>query len=125
MSTLFSKTAKPSEVMGAILTRLRQQAGMDQENIAHHLGITQASWSRIESGKATINIEQLLVACSVIGVDFVHIARIYEEICDLLKRNKIHTISGLKTSTASNDLALRTLIKDLILEHARAISNHG
>lgn len=123
MSKIFPNTAKSTEVMGAILTWLRQQAGLDQGKLAQNLGITQASWSRIENGKAVINLDQLVVACTVIGIDFAYIARLYEHICELLESNGIHIVIGLKNSTACSDPSMRTVIKDLIFKHALTVSN--
>lgn len=46
-------------VVGQILARKRTFEGLDQAQLANALGITQSSWSRIETGASALSVEQL------------------------------------------------------------------
>ena len=54
-------------VMGSVLARQRkQQLNLDQTDVAKELGITQASWSRIENGATPLTIDMLARAAPVL-----------------------------------------------------------
>ena len=105
----------PSLVMGSILSWLRQQSGLDQRSMAKSLGITQASWSRIENGHAVANFEQILNSCSAMNIDFVYLARLYNYIIEQLELKSI-----IVSSTGDHDINadMRKIVKEIILAHA-------
>jgi transcriptional regulator with XRE-family HTH domain len=51
-------TTYPS-IVGKVLTDLRSQRGMHQKHMASAVGITQATWSRIENGQTSVTLEHL------------------------------------------------------------------
>jgi len=111
--------------MGAILASLRQRAGLDQAAIAQRLGITQASWSRVEGGKAIVNLGQLEASCSAMKTNLVFIAQAYEHVCELLERNGITVIIvGLKASTPNINERMCLEIKNLIATHLLEFSKN-
>lgn len=77
MSThLVPGTTYPS-VVGTVIEKLRKNAGVNQSEIASHLGVTQATWSRIEAGNSALTIEQLMQVAEKLGNkpgDILHIA---------------------------------------------------
>lgn len=101
--------------MGSILSWLRQQSGLDQRSMAKSLGITQASWSRIENGHAVANFEQILNSCSAMNIDFVYLARLYNYIIEQLELKSI-----IVSSTGDHDINadMRKIVKEIILAHA-------
>lgn len=46
-------------IIGAVLRQRRDQMGLEQAQIAQRLGVTQSSYSRIESGKTSLTLVQL------------------------------------------------------------------
>lgn len=46
-------------IVGAVLRGRREQMGLEQAQIAQRLGLTQSSYSRIESGKTSLTLVQL------------------------------------------------------------------
>jgi transcriptional regulator with XRE-family HTH domain len=102
----------PSLIMGCVLCRLRQQAGLDQRGIARCLGITQASWSRIENGHATANIAQIINSCNTMGIDFLYVAQLYTYICNQLVKKSV-----VLSNDNSNFVEVRAVIKEVISEH--------
>lgn len=51
-------TTYPS-ILGGVLSELRNQSRMQQKDIATKVGVTQATWSRIESGQTNLTLENL------------------------------------------------------------------
>jgi len=120
MKKTFTASAKPSLVMGCILSWLRLQVGLDQKKMAKYLGITQASWSRIENGHATASFEQVINSCEAMNVDFVYVAQLYKYICLQLKLDSVIVSNdvdlGMTTKT-------KEIVKKTISAHALSVSN--
>lgn len=114
----------PSLVVGCVLSWLRQQASLDQKFMAQFLGITQASWSRIENGHATANIEQIISSCKALKVEFVYFAQLYAHICNQLKDKSI-IVSHATGANYENSVEIRNVVKQTIAEHALSVSNKG
>jgi len=55
-------------VVGSILVKLRNQQGVRQGDLAQAVGVTQATWSRIENGSSALTIEQIGMAASKLGM---------------------------------------------------------
>ncbi len=110
----------PSLVMGCILSWLRQQSGLDQRSMAQFLGITQASWSRIENGHATVNFDQILISCNAMGIDFVYLAQLYTHINQELE---IKFIIIPNDVNHESNVDTKRIIKEIISTHALSVSN--
>ena len=67
-----------SALLGQIIGSLRQQRGLEQAHLAKALGISQASYSRLEGGKALWSIDQLMVVCQRLGVNVIDVFNILE-----------------------------------------------
>lgn len=46
-------------IVGRVLALVRKDAGVTQERVAKHLGISQSAWSKIERGTVAVTVEQL------------------------------------------------------------------
>lgn len=55
-------------IVGKVLTDLRVQRGMPQKDLARTVGVTQANWSRIESGQTSVTLEHLRSAAKALAV---------------------------------------------------------
>lgn len=55
-------------VVGGILVKLRTQQGVRQGELAQAVGVTQATWSRIENGSSALTIEQVGLAAAKLGM---------------------------------------------------------
>lgn len=54
-------------VVGSVLVKLRGEQGVRQGELAQAVGVTQATWSRIENGSSALTIEQLGMAAVRLG----------------------------------------------------------
>lgn len=55
-------------VIGRVLCVLREQKGLGQTELASAVGVMQSTWSRIEKGASSLNVEQLAKAAAVLKV---------------------------------------------------------
>jgi len=65
--SLRTVTSYPA-IVGQVLCELRKKRGIDQAALAKLVGVTQPTWSRIETGASALTIEQLAVAADKLGV---------------------------------------------------------
>ena len=54
------------QVVGAVLAKARNVRGLNQDDMARHLGIAQATWSRFENGQSSISVEHFRMAAHVL-----------------------------------------------------------
>lgn len=66
-------------IIGKIFTDLRAQQGMPQKDMAQAVGVTQATWSRIESGQTSVTLEHLRAAAKSLGVPPAHILALADQ----------------------------------------------
>lgn len=57
-----------SAVLGSIIANSRKAQGKEQADIATILGITQASYSRLESGKSSMTTDQIFLVSKALGM---------------------------------------------------------
>lgn len=67
--------------VGLALRAIRENLGLNQTTLATAVGVTQATWSRIEEGKLALNIDKLEAAAIALDVQ-------PEEIFDLARQFK-------------------------------------
>ena len=58
-----------SAVLGALLYLRRRDSGIDQSEMARRMGLSQASYSRLEGGKSTFSIDQIFQAADALRID--------------------------------------------------------
>jgi transcriptional regulator with XRE-family HTH domain len=54
--------------LGAELERLRREAGLDQRDVARHLGLHESAISRLETGQRGLAVEELFELAELFGV---------------------------------------------------------
>lgn len=55
-------------LVGGVLAQIRNQQNLRQEEVAQAVGVTQATWSRIEKGQSSITVEHLRLATNKLGI---------------------------------------------------------
>lgn len=55
-------------LVGAMMRHMREQKGISQVDAANYLGVTQPSYSRLETGKAVLSVAQLSRVCGFLGL---------------------------------------------------------
>lgn len=72
-------------LVGGVLARLRENAGLRQAELAARVGVTQATWSRIENGSSALTIEQLGSAASVLQVPAHYVLQLADDAASQLR----------------------------------------
>ncbi len=57
-----------SAVLGVVLANKRRLKKIEQKDTANRLGLTQPSYSRLETGASTFSVDQMYMAASALGV---------------------------------------------------------
>ncbi|MEL4248438.1 helix-turn-helix domain-containing protein [Shewanella xiamenensis] len=57
-----------SAVMGAVVSSIRREKGIEQIDVANRIGLSQASYSRLEGGKATFSIDQVFLVADALKI---------------------------------------------------------
>lgn len=68
LKIMVNNKATYSGVLGVVLSRFRQRKGMEQAEMARKMGLTQASYSRLEGGKSSFTVDQLYQAANALEV---------------------------------------------------------
>lgn len=58
-----------SAVLGVVLSNMRKMKNIEQGDMAQRMGLSQASYSRLESGKSSFSIDQMYQASIALGVE--------------------------------------------------------
>lgn len=65
-------TRKPATtypaIVGGVLAQIRTLKGLHQQDLAHSMGVTQSTLSRMEKGQSSISVEQLRLAAHHLDV---------------------------------------------------------
>lgn len=56
------------EMVGTLLRHYRRERGIDQSYLALALGVSQSTYSRIESGRAHLSVVRMAIICRLLGV---------------------------------------------------------
>lgn len=57
-----------SSVLGLVVANKRKELGIEQGDMAIRIGLSQASYSRLESGKSTFSVDQLFECAESLNV---------------------------------------------------------
>ncbi|OBU28934.1 helix-turn-helix domain-containing protein [Photobacterium kishitanii] len=55
-------------IMGLIFKELRLKKNITQSSIAEHIGMTSAGWGKLENGKASLSVENMMLVCSFLEI---------------------------------------------------------
>lgn len=131
-------------VMGLCLKELRLKREKTQSDLATYIGMTNAGWGKLENGKASLSVENLMLVCEYLNMEidtfFSYINKIKEDLeskgwCVQIKRvendglilgrefykfsnrNKTEVFSSLIGMTVAEFEAHNDFISDTHLEH--------
>lgn len=96
-----------SAVLGVILSNLRKENGLEQGEMAVRMGLSQASYSRLEGGKSAFSVDQMYQATLALGVKEGDITNRLGNTVSELRANGIEVIPQVRANTyhAKNDSA--------------------
>lgn len=83
-----TRMASYSSVLGVVVANKRKALGLEQSTIAERIGLSQASYSRLESGKSTFTVDQLFELAEALGVSASKLFNEVENTADSLRQNE-------------------------------------
>ena len=88
-----------SAVLGVVLATLRKQRQIEQGPMATRMGLSQASYSRLESGKSAFSVDQMYQAAAALEVSAAEIIASLENTVANLRANGIEVVSQVRGNT--------------------------
>ena len=88
-----------SAVLGQVLSHLRKRKGVEQSDMAMRMGLTQASYSRLEGGKATFSIDQMYQAADALGLSGLQVIEELERYSSHLESDGVHVEPQIRSNT--------------------------
>jgi len=93
-----------SGVLGVVLSGLRQEQNIEQGEFSRRMGLSQASYSRLESGKATFSVDQMFMAADALDIEYAELLERLNNTIENLAHNGVRVFAQVrKNSAASND----------------------
>jgi len=91
-----------SAVIGSIVSNSRKSLGKEQSEIAAVLGITQASYSRLESGKSSMTTDQIFLISKALQLTPSSLLLQVENSIKALESNGFIVVPQLRGSNTDN-----------------------
>ncbi len=96
-----------SAVLGVVLANLRKVKGIEQGEMAKKMGVSQASYSRLESGKSSFSVDQLYLAAQALEIDGPELTHRLNNAVQQLNVNGVPVIAPLRgNATKANESAV-------------------
>jgi transcriptional regulator with XRE-family HTH domain len=97
------KTLSFSALVGFVLVSIRKEKLLEQGVIAQKMGITQASYSRLENGKSALSVDQLYAVSKVLGITIDDLFYAISKALNQAQAQGINVISPARGSTTKSD----------------------
>lgn len=81
------KLVSYSSVLGVVVANKRKELGIEQSVLAEKMGLSQASYSRLESGKSTFSVDQMFECARALDISV-----------EALFNSVVNTVSNLESS---------------------------
>ncbi|KDN30344.1 XRE family transcriptional regulator [Vibrio fortis] len=81
------KMVSYSSILGVVVANKRKELSIEQSVLAEKMGLSQASYSRLESGKSTFSVDQMFECAKALGIA-----------PDELFNSVVNTVNNLKES---------------------------
>ncbi|EGR8989602.1 transcriptional regulator [Vibrio vulnificus] len=62
------KMVSYSSILGVVVANKRKELGIEQSVLAEKMGLSQASYSRLESGKSTFSVDQMFECAKALNI---------------------------------------------------------
>ncbi|OUR61891.1 hypothetical protein A9Q74_07250 [Colwellia sp. 39_35_sub15_T18] len=97
------KTLSFSALVGFVIVSIRKEKLLEQAAIAQKMGITQASYSRLENGKSALSVDQLYAVSKVLGITIDDLFYAISKALSQAQAQGINVISPTRGSTKSDE----------------------
>ncbi len=78
-----------SAVIGSVIKKLRESRSIKQSQMADKMGVSQAAWSKLESGISTLTTAQIAKVADIFGIETSQLVQYADKAVEDLKENSI------------------------------------
>ncbi|MCG8094860.1 MAG: helix-turn-helix domain-containing protein [Candidatus Thiodiazotropha endolucinida] len=93
-------------VVGGVLVKLRTQQDIRQGDLAQAVGVTQATWSRIENGSSALTIDQVGMAAARLGMLPSQILALADQAVEQIRQRGVHVEPTRSAANIDSGMAL-------------------
>ncbi len=94
-----SQTTSYSAVLGVVLCRVRKEKEVEQKDMASRMGLSQASYSRLEAGRSSFSMDQMYQAALALGMDENELSSRLHDTVRQLRVNGVEVAPQLRGNT--------------------------
>ncbi|RXJ70667.1 transcriptional regulator [Veronia nyctiphanis] len=95
------KLVSYSSVLGVVIANKRKEKGLEQSAVAEKLGLSQGSYSRLESGKATFSVDQMFDCAAALEIDSLELIKSLVSTIENLRVDESVTVKSQPRGNAS------------------------
>ncbi|MCP5194052.1 MAG: helix-turn-helix transcriptional regulator [Pseudomonadales bacterium] len=100
-----------SAVLGVVLCNIRLHQAIEQAEIAERMGLSQASYSRLENGKAAFSVDQMYQAADALGITGEEISRNLNSVVRSLIKEGIEVVPQVRGNSGQAKDSIRAADK--------------
>lgn len=100
---MIEKTLSFSALVGFVIVSIRKEKLLEQGVIAQKMGITQASYSRLENGKSALSVDQLYAVSKVLEITIDDLFYAISKALSQAQAQGINVISPTRGSTKGDE----------------------
>lgn len=89
-----------SAVLGVVLTNQRKLRGLEQGQMAEMMGLSQASYSRLEAGKSGFSVDQMYQAATALNMSGRDLIALIDNTVDNLRANGVHVAPQVRGNSS-------------------------
>ena len=102
-STLMSQEQTTfSAVLGVVLSGLRKEKNIEQKDFSQLMGLSQASYSRLEGGKATFSVDQMFMAADALDIEYGELSDRLNNTIENLANNGVRVFAQARKNSAAS-----------------------
>ena len=90
-----------SAVLGVLLANIRREKGLEQSKVAEKMGLSQASYSRLESGSSSFSVDQMFLAAEAVGVSSAELTDRLNKTINRLRASGVKIVAGLRGNASA------------------------
>ncbi|MGB0664266.1 MAG: helix-turn-helix domain-containing protein [Pontibacterium sp.] len=88
-----------SAVLGVVLNNQRKMEGIEQGEMAERMGLSQASYSRLESGKSSFSVDQMYQAAVALGIKASDLTEALNDTVERLRESGVEVVPQVRGNT--------------------------
>ena len=92
-----------SAVLGVVLSGLRKEKNIEQKDFSQLMGLSQASYSRLEGGKATFSVDQMFMAADALDIEYGELSDRLNNTIENLANNGVRVFAQARKNSAASD----------------------